>query len=148
MMTVAAQLSKERTPGKEEKPEDKAKLDKEFKEKQTKLEEKLSQEKAYEKWVYLVSSWSLDSLLKPRHELMAEKKDEKKEDAKKDDSTSDDAKAEEKPPVAPLAPLPVPQDSSKTNTPAAPLVPQSPKPTEATITNVPTPATDAKPAPK
>ena len=70
----------ERTPGKDEKPEDKEKLDKEFKEKQKKLEEKLAQEKAYEKWTYLVSSWTLEPLLKERSQFMVEKKEEKKED--------------------------------------------------------------------
>src|SRR5206468_3298617 len=42
-ISVAAQLPKERTAGKDEKPEDKTKLDKEFKDKQQKLEDKLSQ---------------------------------------------------------------------------------------------------------
>src|SRR6185503_15314509 len=53
-LTVAAQFPKERTPGKDEKPEDKEKLDKDFKEKQKKLDEKLAQEKAFDKWVYLI----------------------------------------------------------------------------------------------
>jgi hypothetical protein len=79
-MAVSAQLTKERTPVKDEKPEDKAKLDKEFKDKVTKLEEKLAQEKAFEPWTFLVSSWSVDSLLKQRSELMAEKKAEKPAD--------------------------------------------------------------------
>src|SRR5215471_419614 len=59
-LTVSANLPKERTPGKDEKPEDKTKLDKEFKDKQQKLEEKVAQEKPYEKWVYLVSNWTLE----------------------------------------------------------------------------------------
>ncbi len=79
-LTVAAQLQKERTPGKDEKPEDKDKLDKEFKEKQKKLEEKLAQEKNYEKWTYLVSSWTLEPLLKERSQLLVEKKEEPKKD--------------------------------------------------------------------
>jgi hypothetical protein len=74
---VAAQLPKERTPGKDEKPEDKDKLDKEFKEKVKKLEEKLAQEKAFEPWIFQVSGWTVDSLLKIRADLMAEKKEEK-----------------------------------------------------------------------
>jgi hypothetical protein len=90
-VAVAAQLPKERTPGKEEKVEDKDKLDKEFKENQKKLEEKLAQEKRYEKWTYLVSTWTVDPLLKPRHELLAEKKEEKK-DEKKSDTTSNETK--------------------------------------------------------
>jgi len=77
-VTVDAKLAKERTPGKDEKPEDKDKLDKEFKEKAKKLEDKLKQEKAYEKWVYLVPKWSFDALLKDRKDLIAEKKEEKK----------------------------------------------------------------------
>ncbi len=81
-MAVAAQIAKERTPGKDEKAEDKDKLDKEFKEKQKKLDEKLAQEKSYEKWTYLVSSWTFDSLLKDRSQLMVEKKEEPKKDDK------------------------------------------------------------------
>jgi hypothetical protein len=75
-VAVAAQLPKERVAGKDEKPEDKDKLDKEFKEKITKLQEKLAQEKAFEPWVFQVSSWSVDSVLKTRSDLMAEKKAE------------------------------------------------------------------------
>ncbi len=81
-MTVSAQFQKERTPGKDEKPEDKDKLDKEFKEKQKKLEEKLNQEKGYEKWVYLVSNWTVDPLLKERGQLLVEKKEEPKKEEK------------------------------------------------------------------
>jgi len=81
-LTLAAQLPKERTPAKDEKAEDKAKLDKEFKENQKKLEEKLAQEKSLEKWVYLVSSWTVDPLLKERSSLMVEKKEEPKKDDK------------------------------------------------------------------
>lgn len=76
MISVAANLAKERTPGKDEKAEDKDKLDKEFKENLKKLEEKLAQEQAYAKWIYLVSSWSLDSLLKERTQILEEKKPE------------------------------------------------------------------------
>jgi hypothetical protein len=77
-MTVTADLVKQRTPGKDEKPEDKDKLDKEFQEKLKKLEEKLKQEKGYEKWTYVVSKWSIDPLLKDRKDLLAEKKAEEK----------------------------------------------------------------------
>jgi len=81
-LTVTAQIPKERTAGKDEKPEDKTRLDQEFKDKQQKLEEKLAQEKAYEKRVYLVSSWTVDSVLKERAQLLAEKKEEPKKDEK------------------------------------------------------------------
>jgi hypothetical protein len=101
IVSVAAEMPKERTPGKDEKPEDKDKLDKEFKEKQKKLEEKLAQEKPFEKWTYLVSNWTLDSLLKERSQLLVEKKEE----PKKEDKPA--AAAETKPSnEIPLAPLP------------------------------------------
>jgi len=80
-LTVSAQLPKERTPVKDEKPDDKAKADKAFKDTQKALEDKLAREKGYENWVYLVSSWTVDSVLKDRGQLLVEKKEEpKKED--------------------------------------------------------------------
>ena len=81
-MAVTAQIPKERTAGKDEKPEDKTRLDKEFKDKQKKLEDKLAQEQAYGKWVYLVSNWTFDSLLKDRKDLLVEKKEEPKKEEK------------------------------------------------------------------
>jgi hypothetical protein len=79
-VAVTAQIPKERTPGKDEKPEDKTRLDREFKDRQQKLEEKLKQEQALEKRTYLVSNWTLDPLLKERSQLLVEKKDEPKKD--------------------------------------------------------------------
>jgi hypothetical protein len=97
-ITVTAQIPKERVAGKDEKPEDKTKLDKEFKDKQTKFEEKLAQEKAYENHTYLVTSWTVDSLLKERAQLMAEKKDESKKDDKAGgDAAKSDSAADAKP---------------------------------------------------
>ncbi|MFO1501946.1 MAG: DUF4340 domain-containing protein [Verrucomicrobiota bacterium] len=78
-MTVSADLVKQRTPGKDEKPEDKEKLDKEFQDKLKKLEDKLKQEKSYEKWTYVVSKWTIDPILKQRKDFLADKKaDDKK----------------------------------------------------------------------
>lgn len=84
-MSVSANFVKERTPGKDEKPEDKTKLDKEFADKLKKLEEKLATEKAYEPWTYLVASWTVDSIIKERSHFMVEKKDEAKKEAGKED---------------------------------------------------------------
>ena len=75
---VSGAFAKERIPGKDEKPEDKAKLDKEFKDKQAKLEEKLKTEKNFEKWTYVVSKWNIEPLLKERKDLLQEKKEEPK----------------------------------------------------------------------
>jgi hypothetical protein len=86
MVAVAAQLPKERATAPDEKPEEKAKLDKEFKDKQQKLQDKLKKEEGYGKWIYLVSNWTLDPLLKTRTELLVEKKEE----AKKDGAASSD----------------------------------------------------------
>ena len=77
-VAVAAQLPTERTPAKDEKPADKARLDKEFKDAQQKLADKLKQEEAYQQWTYEVPSWVVDPVLKPRGELLAEKKEEPK----------------------------------------------------------------------
>ncbi len=75
-VAVQADLPAERTPGADEKPEDKERLDKEFKDQQEKLKEKLAKEQAYGKWVYKVSNWTLNSVLKDRAELL--KKEEPK----------------------------------------------------------------------
>lgn len=77
-VAVSANLAKDRAPGKDEKPEDKAKLDKEFAEKNKKLEDKLKAEKAFEKWTYTIAKYTVDQLLKERRELLAEKKEEPK----------------------------------------------------------------------
>jgi hypothetical protein len=82
IVAVAAQLPKERVAGKDEKPEDKDKLDKQFKDQEKKLQDKLAQEQAYQNWTYLVSSWTLDPLLKNRSQLMVEKKEEPKKEEK------------------------------------------------------------------
>jgi hypothetical protein len=93
LVSVAARLPKERTPGKDEKADEKDKLDKQFKEQQKKLEEKLAQEQAFQNWTYLVSSWTLDPLLKTRSQLLVEKKDEAKKDDKAGVSTNEPPKS-------------------------------------------------------
>jgi hypothetical protein len=102
-LSVAAQIPKERTAGKDEKPEDKTRLDKEFKDKQQKLEEKLTQEKSYEKRAYLVSSWTVDSLLKERGQLLAEKKEEPK---KEETPAAPESSKTNAPPVLPTEVIP------------------------------------------
>jgi hypothetical protein len=95
-VAVTAALPKERMPGKDEKPEDKTKLDKEFQNSQAKLTDKLKQEQGYGKWTYLVSGWTLDSLLKERSQLLVEKKEEpKKDEAKPDEKPPETKKAGE-----------------------------------------------------
>ncbi len=83
-IAVEGQFPKERTPGKDEKPEDKEKLDKEFAENTKKLQDKLKSYKAHEKWTYLVSKWTVDAFLKERKDLLADTKEESAADAKAD----------------------------------------------------------------
>jgi len=93
-MTVTGNFAKERSPGKDEKPEDKPKLDKEFADKLKAHEEKLATEKAFEAWTFLVPGWQIEPIVKERAQLLVEKKDETKKDGEK----PEDAKVEaEKP---------------------------------------------------
>jgi hypothetical protein len=98
-VAVAAQPPKDRVPGKDEKPEDKARLDKEFKDAQAKMAEKLKQEQGYQNWTYLVPGWVVDPVLKERAELLAEKKTEPKTTS---DTSEKPAETKEMPAIAPL----------------------------------------------
>ena len=73
-LSVTAKPAVERVAGKDEKPEDKVRLDKEFKDAQQKTADKLKQEQAYQQWTYLVPGWTVDTVLKERSQLLAEKK--------------------------------------------------------------------------
>ncbi|HEX4266170.1 MAG TPA: DUF4340 domain-containing protein [Verrucomicrobiae bacterium] len=64
--------------GANEKPEDKPKIDKIYNDAQQKLKDKFAQEQKCQGWTYLIPSWGVDSLLKPRSELLAGKKEESK----------------------------------------------------------------------
>ena len=75
-LTVSADLPKQREPGKDEKPEDKAKLDQEFQATQKRLADKLAAEKKFESRPYLVAKAALDPVLKDRAALLPEKKPE------------------------------------------------------------------------
>jgi Domain of unknown function (DUF4340) len=74
LVSVNAELPKERTPAADEKPEDKAKLDQEFQTKNKQLTDKLAAEQKLQIWPYLISKATIDQLLKDRASLMAEKK--------------------------------------------------------------------------
>jgi hypothetical protein len=73
LVSVSAQLPKERAPGKDEKPEDKTKLDQEFQAKQKQLSDKLDKEKKLESRPYLISKNTIDQLIIDRKGLLAEK---------------------------------------------------------------------------
>ena len=94
-IAVAGNFPKERTPGKDEKPEDKERLDKEFQAALKTKEDKVKADQTYVKWTYIVSKWTVDPLLKVRSDLL------KQEEPKKEESNPGAAK----PPGANLDPL-------------------------------------------
>jgi hypothetical protein len=71
---VTATLPTGRTPAQNEKPEDKAKLDKEFQTRQKALADKLAKESQFTNWVYQLPAYSIDEILKTRSQLMEEAK--------------------------------------------------------------------------
>jgi hypothetical protein len=74
MISVKADLLKERTPAADEKPEDKAKLDQEFQTKQKQLSDKLAAEQKLSTRTYLLMKPTVEQVLKERASLMVEKK--------------------------------------------------------------------------
>lgn len=70
---VSATLPREPAPAKNEKPAKQAALDKSFQARLKKLKVKLARESAFNQWVYYVPEWSLNPLLKTRHQLLAPK---------------------------------------------------------------------------
>ncbi len=80
IVAVTAQIPQERTAGKDEKPADKAKLDKEFKDKQKKLEDKLTQEQSYGNGCTSFPTGHSIRCSKTASHLLVEKKDEPKKE--------------------------------------------------------------------
>ncbi len=78
-LSISAELADKRTPGKDEKAEDKEKLDKEFADNLKKLKEKLENERGYTKWTYMVSKWTVDAFFKKRSDFIKEKEEAKTE---------------------------------------------------------------------
>lgn len=105
-ISVKADLPKERTPEKDEKPEDKEKLDATFKTTQKRLEEKLAKEKKFETRNYLIEKTAVEFLVKERAGLLAEKP--------APEATPAPDTATTPPVAAPSTPAPPPQSSGKT----------------------------------
>jgi hypothetical protein len=79
-VTVTADLPTQRTPAADEAEEAKAAADQEFTATKTRLEEKLKKESAFARWTYQIPSWTVDSLLKPRGELLQDPAPEEPEE--------------------------------------------------------------------
>jgi len=95
-LSVSADIQQEREKPEDEKEEDTERLDTEFAAAKKTLEEKLEKEKAFEKWTYKVSKWTVDALLNKRSDLVKEKEEEE----------ASDTTAEAGPP-APVIPAPI-----------------------------------------
>jgi hypothetical protein len=132
-IAVSANLAKERTPGKDEKPEDKTKLDADFQANVKKLEEKLAAEKKFEGRPYLIAKFTIEPLLKDRAALLAEKKPDPAPAAPAATGTTPPASAVtppisvttpplSAPPAAP-APAPAPAAAAASETAPAPAAP-------------------------
>jgi hypothetical protein len=74
LISITGQIAEQRVPEENEKPEDKANLDKQFQDKRNQLMEKLSKEKKAENWAYLISKNTIDQVLKDKSALFVEKK--------------------------------------------------------------------------
>ncbi len=74
-LSVSAEIPTKREVPEDESEEDKERLDKEFKEKNEALKKKLETEQAYQKWTYLVSKWTIDTLLNKRSDLIKKKEE-------------------------------------------------------------------------
>ena len=135
LASVAGELPKERTPAADEKPEDKARLDQEFADRQKTRQERLAAEKKLEGRAFLVPKSFIDPFLRDRSALLAEKKP-----------------ATTPPPGAPGAAPAVPGMPIVPGMPTIPAqpgaVPPAPPVSAAPATVTPPPAAAPAPAPK
>lgn len=69
-VAVTAEITKERPPVKDEKDEDKKKKDEEFASAKKTSEDKLAKEQKFAGWVYEVSEYTVNNLLKKRSEIV------------------------------------------------------------------------------
>lgn len=122
-VAVKADLPKARTPGADEKEEDKKRLDDEFKTAQDTLKAKLEKEQKLQSWVFEVAEYTVNNLLVKRSDLIKK----------------------------PAPPAPAPEASGATTTPAAPAPPAAspaaPAAMKAPVT-VTTPPVAVPPVPK
>jgi len=71
-ISVTANLPAARTPAKGEKPEEKSKLDAEFKQRQETLAAKLAKEKQFEHWTYQIPAYTVEPFLKTKGQFLVE----------------------------------------------------------------------------
>jgi len=118
LVSVKAELPKERTPAPDEKSEDKARLDQEFQTKQKLLTDKLATEQKLQARPYLIAKSTIDQVLKDRASLMAEQKPVPSPTAAASPTTPKSSPQTKPPIVAPRAmPSPAKPSPSPANSP-------------------------------
>jgi hypothetical protein len=117
-VAVSGNFTRERAASADEKPEDKARLDKEFKDKVDKLEEKLKNEKALAQYTYVVPRYSIEPIFKGRQELLVEKKEEPKPEEKKE-TKAEPVKTQDTANASPPKPPPLPPGAAQAGKPEA-----------------------------
>ncbi len=103
-VAVKATYPRERPAVEGEEASVKAQKDKEFADTLKSRDQKLAKEQPLEKWTYQVSSWTLDSVLKKRGDLLKEKAAEEKAAEEKPEAPAEPASN----PVEGLMPIPEP----------------------------------------
>ncbi len=69
-VAVSADIPTERIPGKDEKPDEKKKLDQEFQNQTKQLQDRLKQEQSLAPWIYQINSWIIDPLIRDRAQIL------------------------------------------------------------------------------
>ena len=139
-VTVKADLPKARTPGADEKEEDKKRLDEEFKTAQDRLKEKLDKEKKLENWVFEVAEYTVNNLLVKRSELVKKEEPDKPAANETSAPTPGASVSPAKPAASEPTPAAVMKEPVTVTTPPV-AVPPTPK-----VEVKPSPAPDANPA--
>jgi|JI6StandDraft_1071083.scaffolds.fasta_scaffold01183_9 hypothetical protein len=125
-VNVAADLPKARTPVKDEKEEDKKKADEAFAADKKTKEDKLAKEQKFAGWVYEVSEYTVNNLLKKRSEIV--KLEVPKAETPPPAGTAPAVPATSAAPAAPAAPVSVTTPPVSVTTPPVSVPPAPAKP--------------------
>jgi uncharacterized protein DUF4340 len=130
---VSADLPSKRTAEANESPDDKKKKDDEFSKQQETLKTRLASEQKLQNWIFEVDSYSLETFLKPRKDLLQEA------------SPTPAVRPAANTGVPPKAPVPLPLAAPKPAVPPAPVVSPTPEVAPAPAVPSPTPEVSATP---
>jgi hypothetical protein len=82
-VVIAGEPPAARTPEKDEKADEKERRDKDFAETRKRLVERITREKALEKWTYVVAKSAVEPLVREREQMIAQRKKDEKGGARK-----------------------------------------------------------------